>query len=346
MKRRYKELCKRERQRRRDVKLRKYSKHHNLQRKTSLVLQKPLYSIVPPTKKEVPTTGVINAPIRLSLLSDAQRCVRFFELIRSQVDAVLYEGRRRVSLNIKDIQSIDLPATMVLNALGREMGGRGVCISGNFPSNKECYDFFVKTGFLNDKVDDKGMRFNKSEVTDYFTLNKGQGKLSVEDTIHICKIVRKACDYLAKEDFYDDVISIIKEIAGNSIEWSESYRDQWTLGVMFSGDYVTFSILDLGKGILDTISRKFMKKVKGLFTNNIAFLNDVFNKQYSSKSQESNRYKGLPSIKKAFTDGKIQNLCVMTNNVLMCFGDSSKNIQYSKSRKAFGGTLYYWEISK
>ena len=36
----------------------------------------------------------------------------------------------------------------------------------------------------------------------------------------------------------------------------------------------------------------------------------------------------------------------MTNNVLMSFGDSTKSVQFSKSRKAFNGTLYYWEINK
>lgn len=279
-------------------------------------------------------------------MKEVSECVRFFANIRYQAVAVRSEGRRKVTLNIADIQAIDLPTTMVLNALGREMGGYGVNLSGNFPDDKDCYDFFVKTGFLNDKVDAKGMKFNKSEKTDYFTLNKGQGKLSINDTMQICKIVNHACEHLGNNDFYDDVVSIIKEIAGNSIEWSQSFRDQWTLGVMFEDEGVTFAILDLGRGILDTIYRKFIKKLKGLFTNDIAFLNDVFDKQYSSSSKESNRYKGLPSIKKAYLEGKIQNLCVMTNNVLMSFDDSTKSVQFSKSRKAFNGTLYYWEINK
>ena len=345
MKRRHKESWKRERQRRRDAIRRKYYKHRSKKQFRSSHREQ-LTPIILPTLDEVPSVGIVNAPKYLSLLKEVKGCVRLFANIRYQVVAVLKEGRRKVALNIADIQDIDLPTTMVLNALGREMGERGVNISGNFPNNKDCYDFFVRTGFLNDKVDAKGMKFNKSEKTDYFTLNKGQGKLSINDTMQICKMVRRACDHLGKESFYDDVVSIIKEIAGNSIEWSQSFRDQWTLGVMFEDDRVTFSILDLGRGILDTIYRKFLRKLKGLFTNDIAFLNDVFDKQYSSSSQESNRYKGLPSIKKAYLEGTIQNLCVMTNNVLMCFDNSAQSVQYSKSRKAFNGTLYYWEINK
>lgn len=343
MKRRYKESWKRIRQRRKDVKLRKYHKRHRKQRR---ITQEQLLPVILPTQEEVPSLGVVNAPTYLSILKEVEGCVRLFANIRLQVVAVIREGRRKVTLNIANIQAIDLPTTMVLNALGREMGARGVSISGNFPSNKDCYDFFVKTGFLNDKVDSKGMKFNKSGKTDYFTLNKGQGKLSINDTMQICQIVKHACNHLHNESFYDDVISIIKEIAGNSIEWSQSFRDQWTLGVMFDDDRVTFSILDLGRGILDTIYRKFIRRLKGLFSTDIEFLSDVFDKQYSSSSRESNRYKGLPSIKKAYLEGKIQNLCVMTNNVLMSFDDSSKSVQYSKSRNAFNGTLYYWEIKK
>lgn len=342
MKRLSRELWRRERQRRREARLRKYHKHH---RHTPPQPKKQL-AIVQPSKNEVPFRGVVNSPNSLSIIGDVVGCVRFFANIRQQANEVQKSGKRSVSLNISEITQIDLPTTMVLNALGRELGGRGINLNGNFPNDENCLDFFVKTGFLNDKVNGQGFKFNKSEKTDYFTFNKGQGKLRVDDTIRICQIARHACDHLGKEDFYDDVVSIIKEIAGNSIEWSKSYKDQWTLGVMFEDDKVTFSILDLGRGILDTIYRKFIERLKGVFDNDIDFLNNVFDKQYSSSSCEENRYKGLPSIKKAYIEGKIQKLHVMTNNVLMDFDRPSSSVQFSTSRKAFNGTLYFWEITK
>ena len=338
--RKNRELRRRQRQRRIDAKMRKFHKHRKLKP------QKPreIISYSPPAPEEVPHKGIVNSPLILSVLLSVKDCVRFFSNIRGQANAVKNEIKKRVTLNIADIQEIDLPTIMVLSALGRELSGKGINLAGNFPQKKECREFFVKTGFLNDKVDASGMRFNKSEKTEYFNLNKGQGKLRATDTIQICRIVRHACDHLKREDFYDDVVSMIKEIAGNSIEWSHSYREQWTLGVMFNDDYVTFSILDLGRGILETIVRKF--KIKNLFQNDIAFLSDVFDKQYSSSSLEENRYKGLPSIKKAHMDGKVQNLCVMTNNVLMRFDSPQGSEQFSMSRKAFNGTLYYWKINK
>lgn len=342
MNRRHRELWKRERQRRYDAKLRKYHKH----RKRVSQQPREILSVVVPSIEEVPLKGLVNSPNKLSLLGEVVDCVRFFANIRNQATEVRKIGRRSITLNISHITEIDLPSTMVLSALGRELNGQGVYLNGNFPDDESCRDFFVKTGFLNDKVNARGVKFSKSERTDFFTFNKGQGKLRVQDTIQICNIVRHTCDYLGRDDFYDDVVSIIKEIAGNSIEWSRSFREQWTLGVMFEDNKVTYSILDLGRGILDSIYRKFLRKLRGLFSDDIAFLSDVFDKQYSSSSREENRYKGLPSIKKAYLDGKIQNLCVLTNNVLMNFCDSSKSEQFSKSRRAFNGTLYFWEINK
>lgn len=342
MRRICRERWKRERQRRFYAKRCKYHSHRRrLAQKPRAILASAL-----PSKDEVPYLGLVNSPRILSLLKDVKNNVRFFSNIRSQARSVKKKRIKCVTLNIDHIVDIDLPTTMVLSALGRELGGQKVSLRGNFPSDGDCRDFFIKTGFLNDKVNSKGVKFNKSEKTDYININKGQGKLRVEDTMMICQIVRHACEHLGRDDFYDDVVSIIKEIAGNSIEWSKSFRDQWTLGVMLEDNRVVFSILDLGKGILDTISRKFINKLKGIFESDVDFLGDVFDKQYSSSSNEENRYKGLPSIKKAYLDGKIQNLTVMTNNVLMRFADSASSVQFSESRQAFNGTLYYWEILK
>lgn len=342
MKRRYKKIWMGVRQRRLDAKHRKYHKHHKSVHQTP----RRILSVLPP-KEEVPVRGLVNAPQRLAILSGVSGCVRFFENIRNQSKVVTKQfGWKSVALNLSHITDIDLPAMMVLKSLGRELGDYKINLSGNFPHDESCRDFFIKTGFLDDKVNQQGVKFNKSEKTDYFSLNKGQGKLRAEDTIRICRIVQRACDHLGHDDFYDDVVAIIKEIAGNSIEWSKSYREQWTLGVMFDNDVVTFTILDLGRGILDTIYRKFVKKIKGLFENDIDFLYDVFEKQYSSSSREENRYKGLPSIKKAYLEGKIQNLYVMTNSVLMSFEYPGNSVLFSNRRDAFKGTLYYWTINK
>lgn len=56
------------------------------------------------------------------------------------------------------------------------------------------------------------------------------------------------------------VKTIILEICGNSIEWSGTDNKQWLLGVKYESDRVIFTVTDVGKGILETLYRKFGKK--------------------------------------------------------------------------------------
>ena len=52
-------------------------------------------------------------------------------------------------------------------------------------------------------------------------------------------------------------IDVIKEICGNTFGWSNAFNSQWTLGAKFEDNKVIFVALDLGNGILESLSRSF-----------------------------------------------------------------------------------------
>ncbi len=133
MRRKYKDYWKRTRQRRRDARRRKYHKHHRP------FSEKPRATLIlpAPPKDEVPIQGLVNSPPSLSLLSEVKGCVKFFSNIRNQASVMRKKEKKSVTLNIANISKIDLPATMVLNALGRELGGYGINLKGNFPIDGE-----------------------------------------------------------------------------------------------------------------------------------------------------------------------------------------------------------------
>lgn len=238
---------------------------------------------------------------------------------------------------------------MVLSAIGSELASHEICFSGNFPKDRECLDLLIKTGFLNNKVSNKGLKFSKAPSTKFFTVEKGKGILLVKDIKNLCTIINDIGVYLnLKEKTKDNIKSILKEILGNSIEWSDSHEKQWTLGVMYEEDRVLFSVLDLGKGIIETIYRRLSKKIfdQLQLRSDKDILERAFEKKYESSSKEVNRYKGLPSIKRVYSEGDIQNLHVLTNNVMLSFDSYDKGCQFSEKRTAFNGTLYYWEVNK
>ena len=73
-------------------------------------------------------------------------------------------------------------------------------------------------------------------------------------------------------------------------------------------------------------------------------LEKAFDRKYGSVSQEINRNRGLPSIKKAFMENHIKNLIVCTNDVILHFNNYGKTIML-KDNFYFQGTFYQWEIT-
>ena len=124
-------------------------------------------------------------------------------------------------------------------------------------------------------------------------------------------------------------------------------RDQWIYGTKFEEGRVIVVALDLGKGILESIRRKFSKLLQDLLQLNshVEILEGAFNKKYGSKSGKPNRNKGLPSIKYANEKGYIKDLVVITNNVTLDFTDSRNSCKFvSNKNRGFMGTLYSWRI--
>ena len=74
-----------------------------------------------------------------------------------------------------------------------------------------------------------------------------------------------------------------------------------------------------------------MEKIYDAFLNKSddEILKGAFEK-YGSATQKVNRNKGLPSIKSNYDEGNIENLKVLTNNVILNFEDSSKSKTFAK----------------
>lgn len=143
-------------------------------------------------------------------------------------------------------------------------------------------------------------------------------------------------------------MDVIKEICGNAFGWSRAINRQWTLGAKFDKDKVTFVVLDLGVGILDSLARDYWDVLKDLFMNHSEkqILEGAFLRKYKSASEDNNRNRGLPSIKKAFNDGCVEQLNVLANNVCLDFVNSKKSKKFASNKnKAFDGTLYSWVLT-
>lgn len=290
----------------------------------------------------------IIAPQDFRLIENTQECLRFFREIRSDKYASQFRNSKLVSISLEDVESIDYGTISILTAISDDLKCKNIILQGNFPKNINCKQFIIESGFLNHMVNEKNKPFMKSEKSELIFFEKGYGVLSQSDNIKISNLVKNVVDHLTgRAEHCLAVKTIILEICGNSIEWSGTDNKQWLLGVKYESDRVIFTVTDVGKGILETLYRRFGKRVYDAFLNKSddEILKGAFEKKYGSATQKVNRNKGLPSIKSNYDEGNIENLKVLTNNVILYFEDSSKSKTFEKGSPRFRGTFYQWEMT-
>ncbi|EKJ84954.1 hypothetical protein CLV96_0309 [Leptospira meyeri] len=289
----------------------------------------------------------IKAPSQLDLLRNTEECLRFFTELRdlgaiNKVNKTCY-----VEMDISKVEKIDYSSVCVLIAISRDLKFKKIILRGNYPESEQCKKLVIESGLLTFMFDDKGKPFDKSEKSDLFFIEKGSELLSQKDNISISKSVQHVVKHLSgKESHFPKLRTIMLEICGNSIEWGETLNNQWLFGVKYEEEKVIFTITDVGKGILKTLKKKFTRFLKDVLSNKTSdeVLKGAFIKKYNSKTEEINRNKGLPSIKKAYDNGIISNLTVITNNVMLNFSDEKKSKEMQGHE--FEGTLYRWEVTK
>ena len=291
------------------------------------------------------------APADFRLLKNTKECINFFKKVRDRKKAVKDKNNRLIlKIDLSRIEYIDFASTMMLDAICEELASTApVCnVYGESPRNEHCRQYLHDSGFLNNKYDSKGRKYSDSDQSLNMKIERGSIRIEDEDIRKAVNIEERITDHLAEgAEKKRCHIDMIKEICGNTVDWSEAMHNQWIYGAKFEKDKVILVALDLGKGILESISRKFPDILKDWLETNshLEILEGAYNRKYGSKSGRKNRNKGLPSIKRANENGDIKDLVVITNNVLLDFSVPSNSCKFvaNKSR-GFNGTLYSWVL--
>ena len=291
-----------------------------------------------------------EAPKDFRLLNNTEDCISFFKKIRSRKTAIYKYGRYEIRIDLSHIEHIDFASTMMLAAICYELktSKPSYYVYGTSPIDKSCRKYLLDSGFLNDKFDEYGGKFPNSGHSASIKIERGHTRLEDSDVQQVVSIEKRICEHVTghvgKEYSH---IDMIKEICGNTVDWSDAMHDQWNYGTKFEDNEVILVALDLGKGILETICRKFSDMVGDLVASHsdVEILEGAYDRKYGSKSRKPNRNRGLPSIKYANEKGLIKNLVVITNNVILDFSDGSNSRKFiQKKSQGFNGTLYCWRI--
>lgn len=299
------------------------------------------YSPLRQEREEIP----ITAPNDFQLLEVPDKCIYFFYQMRSVIRH-RRNNRLHLNLDLSKVASIDFPTVVLFKAVIRELLNKGISVGGTLPDDADCRQFLKDAGFLRNMFDASGHKFEDTGKSVILKIEKGNGRLTTKQSQMLSDLIRKSSEHLhGKYIPHIRLKSVLKEICGNSIEWGDAFSMFWMVGAKFEDNKVVFVATDLGQGILNSLKRKFPRKVIDWLTkSDVEILEGAFNRKYGSASEEENRNNGLPSIKALNDDRQIKNLGVITNNVLLNFDNKVKSSKFATKRTAFMGTLYTWEL--
>ncbi|KQB37105.1 hypothetical protein [Flavobacterium aquidurense] len=299
-------------------------------------------------KKTILKTPILT-PKDFRFVENPLPALVFFNSIRDKNSISLKNGIPTVRISFKKTEKIDFATISILKGIFEESKYNGINFQSNMPKHEKCRQYLIDTGFFNKMYDEKLREINITGKGKYFSIEKKEGKLTIKDLKSFDEISCQAFHHImGKEGYSDESITLLKEIGGNAVEWSNSYNNQWQIGVFYKANSVVFTVSDLGRGIRDSlyVSRK-LKAIDFFFSrNDLDIIERAFERRYGSLSQEINRNRGLPSIKRAYDDNKITKLVVCTNNVFLNFENKSKSILLNKKYVHFLGTFYQWELNK
>lgn len=265
-----------------------------------------------------------------------------FQFVYELLDMHSNRKLKHIKLDLTDVQTIDAAAICLLLSVVSELGNCGIKVSGNYPINIECAKVFIESGFLNHMKNEQG--YNISIETSNQIAEAGTDKTRNRN---IAQAIRNSMKFLlGTPQRYQPAYTVAMETCSNSVEHAYEKRPKhWRLGIYNMGNSISFTMVDTGIGILNTLYRKFRHEILDILKlrSNHEILHRAFLRKYGSSTQLVNRNKGLPCVMDKFSAGLIKNLKVITNDVYLDFN----NIKERKSMNyPFSGVLFYWEVDR
>ncbi|MDR1847382.1 MAG: hypothetical protein LBR17_04620 [Bacteroidales bacterium] len=288
----------------------------------------------------LPRQITISAKSDFSLLEFPENVLSFIKDVENVTSVKKYQI---VTLDITQVTSIDIGCISVLLSKINKLTQKNIQTICNLPKNNYCKKMFFESGFSDHMCDLKGRKILYSKTHKNLMVNRGFDKTSNQE---VGLAIKNSVKHLTGvEESFRPLYSIAQEMCANSIEHANQHNKNWLFSVWYKNETdVCFTMTDIGEGILGTLKRKFSQIIKEMFlSDNKEILNRAFEKKYSSATKDINRNKGLPKIKSIADENYINNLIVITNDVLL---DFSNNANSKVLNRKFNGTFYYWELNK
>ena len=211
----------------------------------------------------------IKAPEIFSLTSEPLKTLFFFNQLRVKSNYTNFKGRLSIRISLSNVKEIDFASISILKSIMEEAKFYGILFSGDLPKDENCKKSLIDYGFFKSLVDENENEINIKSKGEHFSFEKKSGRVTEKDLIYFDELSTSTFNHIKEtnnpNNYIEDLIVILKEISGNAVEWSNSHNEQWLLGVLKEEGKVTFTVTDLGKGILETLYVSDKLKILDLF---------------------------------------------------------------------------------
>lgn len=282
----------------------------------------------------------IRAPARLSLRDNADEASAFI--------AALEECRaqkRRVYVNLDGVRELTPDACAVLASVVEMFKRRRIRVKGSVPREPRAAAMLLGSGFFDYVQVVRGAQ----PTATHGTMRRKTDQDAVADPHVAEKLVKFAANRTLGEsiDTHQPSYRCVMECMANTRNHAspeDQKREPWWLAVYYDPNtkVSSFSFLDLGIGILNSVNLVFVRKVMrslGVMSN-AKILHDLLDGSIGSRTGFSYRGKGLPALAKACQRSKIRRLVIVANDV---YADVERDV-FRRLVRPLSGTFVYWEL--
>lgn len=287
-------------------------------------------------RKSIEKSRHLKLPIVFSLRDNINETLKFINNLKT-----LNDSDKGIYLNMKSVEKISSGTIALLLSVINDPTFEHITILGSKPKNKSARKVLELSGFYEhtDAVLEYDNESNSNTIIE-------QGNKVVEPQ-NSAKIVRSAMKTITgKEQRNKRVQPLFIELMANSINhgFPNNGNKKWILSTSHykHEKCVSFSFIDNGVGIINTLKLKFEDKIKfNIFKGNDDLLLSAFDGNIGSRTGLPFRGKGLPYILKMQKENYISNLFILTNNVILDFQSN----KFYTINESYSGTFYFFEVN-
>ncbi|WP_075352664.1 hypothetical protein [Algoriphagus marinus] len=294
----------------------------------------------------------VFAPKVLSLINNPNQVIEFINKLKRS-----YNEREKVFVDLSSVIEIGHDAIVILLSIMIKFKANKIKFNGNFPKSKNARNILFESKFF-DHLNENISSSKDYNIGDSKSIHT-HGNLIVDSELAGTILLGASNTILNKYSHPKGAYRVLQEIMHNTVSHAKGLKEieakHWWLSVDHDkiNKIVKFSFIDFGVGVfrslIDTPNNskwskgvEYFKKLVNLDQNEIFFQEIIEGKIHASVTGHHYRGKGIPGVNQTFKRNQINNLYIITNNVMYI----GKNNSFIKLSTWFEGTFYYFELNE